>query len=125
MKSEFFWLCLALFHKCGHTKTGERPYDCNYCTRKFIDLSSQKRHEKVHVIRGHEIKSNKLEMMHFCRYCKQDIGTIEALRIHEKSHKKEKFATATENNHDENMNQIVDHVEKPRQNSSTLSFSLH
>ena len=65
-------------------------------------------------------------MIHFCRYCKLDIGTIEALKIHEKTHKKEKFAIAAENNYDENMNQIVDHVEKPRQNSSTFkSFSLH
>ena len=69
--------------------TGEKPFSCKYCTVKFVFSGALKRHEKTHKIKGHEIKSDKSEMIHFCRYCKKDIiGGPEKLEIHEKEHTK-------------------------------------
>ena len=67
--------------------TGEKPYSCSYCTLKFRLRKRVPLHEKVHVTKGHNITSKESEMVHFCRFCKEDfIGSV-ALLKHELIHK--------------------------------------
>ena len=66
--------------------TGEKPYSCRFCTKKFTQKIHIKGHEKVHVTKGHQIKNNKSEMIHFCKVCKKDFIGPENLEIHEKLH---------------------------------------
>ena len=77
-------------HKMIHT--GEKPHSCTYCTVKFRQLGNVRSHEKVHIARGHKIQINELEMLHFCKHCKEDnkdiIGKkayLDHISLHKKS----------------------------------------
>ena len=69
------------------THTGQKPYSCKYCTLEFSFNSGLKRHEQVHITKGHEIASEISKMVHFCRFCKKDFVGPEAFKIHESEHK--------------------------------------
>ena len=70
--------------------TDEKPYGCNYCTLKFREKHSLKRHEKTHISKGHTIKNNEAEMIHFCGFCSKDCVGKENYLVHMKLHKKKK-----------------------------------
>merc|ERR1719219_2408590 len=70
--------------------TNERPYACKYCTLTFKLSSHLKTHENTHISKGHEITSEKSDMIHFCRFCQKDFVGPENFRNHEKEHKQKR-----------------------------------
>ena len=67
-----------------------KPYSCTYCTLKFRQKGNVQKHESVHIARSHEIKNDKSEMIHFCKFvnvCKKDFIGPENLKKHEELHR--------------------------------------
>ena len=56
--------------------TGERPFQCRYCDKKFIDTATRKVHERSHT--G--------ERPYKCQYCEKDFGLVTSRRRHELIH---------------------------------------
>ena len=79
------------------THTGKKSYPCSYCTIAFRTTGHVRRHEKIHIRKGHEIKSEVSEMIHFCPICKEDFIGVENLRTHERKHKKTNIDNDEEN----------------------------
>ena len=79
------------------THTGKKSYPCSYCTIAFRTTGHVRRHEKIHIRKGHEIKSEVSKMIHFCPICKEDFIGVENLRTHERKHKKTKSVIDEEN----------------------------
>ena len=75
-------------HELIHRDT--KPYSCSYCTLTFRQNVHVQKHESVHTARGHIIKSDKSENIHFCKHvyvCKKDFIGPENLKKHEETHK--------------------------------------
>ena len=69
------------------TNKDEKPFPCKYCTKQFNDHSSWKRHEQVHINKGHIPTNEESEMVYFCKFCSKDFLGPENLKIHEELHK--------------------------------------
>ena len=67
--------------------TGEMPFSCKYCQLTFRDKSTVKDHEKVHIKKGHNIKTENSDGTYFCKFCKKDFFELKALELHEQVHK--------------------------------------
>ena len=45
-----------------------------------------KRHEEIHIAKGHEINPHLGNMIHFCKFCNKDFQGWDALKSHERIH---------------------------------------
>ena len=60
--------------------TGEKPYACKYCDKKFNRNSNIKEHERTHT--G--------EKPYACRYCDKMFNRSGSVKKHERTHRGEK-----------------------------------
>merc|ERR1712228_476085 len=60
--------------------TGEKPFACKYCDKKFILSSGQKRHERIHTGDNQKEKDRKKCK---CDICGKVISTKQILRNHQ------------------------------------------
>ena len=71
-----------MFSQAAHVKdherihTGEKPYACNYCDKKFSHSFSVKKHERTHT--G--------EKPYACSYCDKKFNSSSHVKKHERTH---------------------------------------
>ena len=103
-----------------HLARKKKPFQCNYCTKIFPNVTTKTRHERIH----------SKEKPHQCIYCRKGFTDLMTKTRHEKTHRGEKpylckycndsFAQLIERNIHERIHQVKKHYQCKFCNKSFL-----